>query len=250
MENSNLLLRISKQLKNIIDRLDAITNKIYKTEEFHLSEKSVGKIDGTRNIGIQNNFNALFSIKPITLSSKNNKIRVFKHSYSDWLDILEHFVLSFSLFGVIFYVFIFPGNLVNIFKIFTDWEQHLGGILSFSFMSFFAIVIFTLIDKYRKKMYLEVGNYTITIGQLDKKKSYIENKYLRTLEFKDIRSIYKRKSLLGYTFYIYKVCEINPFLCFNTESIHFANTIDELITYKIKEQIRLDELELLKKNSL
>ena len=161
---------------------------------------------------------------------------MFKHSYSDWLDILGHLVLSFLL-GVIFYVFIVPGNFENISDIFANWKQHIGAVLLFSLMIFIALIIFSLIDKYRKKMYLEVSNNTITIGQLDKKKSYIENKYFKTLAFKDIRSIYKRKSLFGYTFYIYEASQIDPFLCFNTESIHVANTIHELITYKIKEQI-------------
>ena len=219
-------IKTFKQLDKIIAILNDISSNIHK-EEYTLGNGSIGKIDGSSNIGVQNNFNGVYSIKPIELSESDNKIQVFGYSYSDWDNILEYFFVSIimSFCFLLFWSWYMDAyNIVNI-----------TNIMKLTVIILIIFVGLSLWDKYRKRLHLEIRTHSIRIGTIDSKKIFREDKYYKEIEFKEIRSIYKKKNLFGYTFYLYHINEIFPYIRFNTESIHVANTINELIAYKIME---------------
>lgn len=215
-----------KKLDKIIAILNDISSNFYK-EEYTLGNDSVGKVDGSSNIGIQNNFNGVYSVKPIELSESDNKIQVFGYSYSDWDNILEYFFVSIIISFCFLLLSSWSADAYNIVSI--------ANIMKLTVIILIVFVGLSLWDKYRKRLYLEIRTHSIRIGTIDSKKIFREDKYYKKIEFKEIRSIYKKKNLFGYTFYLYHINKIFPYIRFNTESIHVANTINELIAYKIME---------------
>jgi len=229
-------IKVLKQLDKIVASLNDISSNLHKKEEYTLGNESVGKISGSSNIGIQNNFNGVYSIKPIELSKSDNKIQVFGYSYSDLDNILEYLIVSI----VISFIFLL---YLAYFYIDTYSIVNAANIMKMAVFLFVSFVVFSLVDKYREKLYLEIDTHSMKIGRMDSKNILREDKYYKKIEYKEIRSIYKKKNLFGYTFNLYHINHIFPYIRFNTESIHVANTINELITYKIIEGNSLDKKE-------
>lgn len=181
-------IKTFKQLDKIIAILNDISSDFHKTEEYNLGNRSVGKVDGNSNIGVQNNFNGVYSIKPIELSESNNKIQVFGYSSSDWDNILEYFVVSIIISFCLLIFFAWPTDAHNIVNI--------ANIMKLTIFVWIAFIVLALVDKYRKKLYLEISTHSIRIGEVDSKKIFREDKYYKKIEFKEIRSICKKKTYL------------------------------------------------------
>ena len=64
---------------------------------------------------------------------------------------------------------------------------------------------------------------------------YNFKKYKKEIEYENVRSILKQKTIVGYAIFICKIDELEPYIQFNVNSIHVALAIEELIISKISE---------------
>ena len=172
------------------------------------------KAAGHDFVETQNNFYQSDNFKPLKLS-ESQKISVLKPNllfriflYTIPLSILLFFIgLSiFNWFDVYFNLFTVPG---------------------------FAFAIAALLSTY-------LFVYGIAINN----KYFRDDLYLfengaksrgKIINFENVRSILKIKTISGYTIYIYKVNEIMPIISFDVSSLHEANAIYELIIHYIQD---------------
>lgn len=178
--------------------------------------------DGCQQIGTQNNYTN-FKFKALKL---NDQLDIKVHP-----TILNIFVFK-ELFLVIFFlslacIYLIVSPLFNssfLAQVHINYFQFFGySILLFFFINFVFLVflyIGILIKWGISSKLLIITDSSIKLGQ-------------KELQFKDIRSMMKKKDLVGFSIYIYKVDEIYPTLEFNVESIHLANAIEEIILNKL-----------------
>ena len=194
--------------------------------------------NGNQQIKTQNNFNALYTFTPISIDALNGqKLQVYKFNNTDIPDILGILFISFIL-GFSWLLFL---EFTTNFSI--PFFDNIFRILIFSMMIFIFLLFLSLLGKYRPKLNLEIEENQINIGELDKNGQYIANKFYNTIFYQDIRSFYKEKSLIGYSFHIYKINQLMPSFRFNTESIHIANSVEELLLSKIANQFFKEEIQ-------
>lgn len=184
---------------------------------------------------------------------KKIKIKVKKH----FLDKQEITHAVFSLFfGILIIVMPF---LIFYFELKLDVIQFvlitlvLFAIFSFLFIFFVFIVsnIFTGYLKFEKsynKFIFWNEQNKLEIRKIKFKKfsiTYEKEMYI-VIEFKDyqkkvpinqIRGYMKNKSILGYAFYIYHINNLYPIIQFNIESIHVANTLEDLLEHTVSSSL-------------
>lgn len=170
---------------------------------------------------IENNFYSSIIFKSLKINNEL-KIIVF-HDYINKTDVTRLTSMTFimSFFMTIFYVYFFDfePNIIEFLQ---------SVVFVFVIFSIFLLSIF-FFTRYFNAMDLILKDETITLTQ--KKKEDVILKYTQ------IRSLLKMKDLVGYSINLYSTDKIEPCISFNTESIHTANAVEELIINKIRNNI-------------
>lgn len=188
-------------LKKINGNMIEIKAKLDK-DTFHIS-------DGSHNIGQQNiNFN--YNTFKIPLESKEKISAKFvfltlKEKY------LTYFFMIFLILSAIFLIY-----TKSIF-----WSL----ISIFSFLIYFLFLIYFSDKKWSVNLVIKDDKLILEEISGEKKDE---------IDFKDIRSFLKQKSLFGYQFFIYEKTKIEPKFGFAFFSIHKAVAIEELLKSKIE----------------
>ena len=179
-------------------------------------------------IGQQNNFYSLKIMNSLKIK-EDLEIKVYKN-------VINKIEISNLLFGaflmsLIYLVFVW---LFDIKPYSTEFIRT----LIFLFLIISGIFIFlSFFSRYFSSMQLTLNEEAVKLKKGEKD---------IVLKYSEIRSILKMKDLVGYSINIYKIDEINPSISFNTESIHFANAINELIVNHITNEKNKNRQKLLK----
>lgn len=172
---------------------------------------------------IENNFYSSVLFKPLKIEGELKR-KVF-HDYINKIEVVRLTSMTFivSFFMTIFYVYFFDfePNIIEFLQ---------SVVFVFVIFSIFLLSIF-FFARYFNAMDLILKDETITLTQ--KKKEDV------VLKYDQIRSLLKMKDLVGYSINLYSTEEIEPCISFNTESIHIANAVEELIINKIKDSAAL-----------
>ncbi len=188
-------------LKKINGNMIEIKAKLDK-DTFHIS-------DGSHNIGQQNiNFN--YNTFKIPLESKE-KISAKFVSLTLKEKYLTYFFMIFLILSAIFLIY-----TKSIF-----WSL----ISIFSFLIYFLFLIYFSDKKWSVNLVIKDDKLILEEISGEKKDE---------IDFKDIRSFLKQKSLFGYQFFIYEKTKIEPKFGFAFFSIHKAVAIEELLKSKIE----------------
>lgn len=194
-------------LKKINGNMIEIKAKLDK-DTFHIS-------DGSHNIGQQNiNFN--YNTFKIPLESKE-KISAKFVSLTLKEKYLTYFFMIFLILSAIFLIY-----TKSIF-----WSL----ISIFSFLIYFLFLIYFSDKKWSVNLVIKDDKLILEEISGEKKDE---------IDFKDIRSFLKQKSLFGYQFFIYEKTKIEPKFGFAFFSIHKAVAIEELLKSKI--QISIEQI--------
>ncbi len=163
----------------------------------------------------QNNiFNSYKTFKPLVNHKKEINIRK---------QILDNQNMIFYIFAL----FIFSIGILKFFdlkilgyKLDEEMFIYLSIFIIYILISFFVFLIIT------SKGYLKIEENSICINF---------KKYKKEIEYENVRSILKQKTIVGYAIFICKIDELEPYIQFNVNSIHVALAIEELIISKISE---------------
>ena len=175
------------------------------------------KLIDYKNAHIQNQnniFNSYKTFKPLINHKKEINIRK---------QILDNQNMIFYIFAL----FIFSIGILKFFdlkilgyKLDEEMFIYLSIFIIYILISFFVFLIIT------SKGYLKIEENSICINF---------KKYKKEIEYKNVRSILKQKTIVGYAIFICKIDELEPYIQFNVNSIHVALAIEELIISKISE---------------
>ena len=163
-----------------------------------------------------NNFYSSIIFKSLQIKNEL-KIKVF-HNFINKIDLSRLIFSAFlsSFFVVLFFIY-YLGFEPNIIE-FLQSVVFVFFILSI----FFTAILFFM--RYFPALYLVIHKNKIELKQKNKEV---------TIKYDEIRSILKMKDLVGYSIYIYKKDELYPYISFNTECIHTANALEQLIINKV-----------------
>lgn len=175
------------------------------------------KLIDYKNAHIQNQnniFNSYKTFKPLINHKKEINIRK---------QILDNQNMIFYIFAL----FIFSIGILKFFdlkilgyKLDEEMFIYLSIFIIYILISFFVFLIIT------SKGYLKIEENNICINF---------KKYKKEIEYENVRSILKQKTIVGYAIFICKIDELEPYIQFNVNSIHVALAIEELIISKISE---------------
>ena len=175
------------------------------------------KLIDYKNAHIQNQnniFNSYKTFKPLINHKKEINIRK---------QILDNQNMIFYIFAL----FIFSIGILKFFdlkilgyKLDEEMFIYLSIFIIYILISFFVFLIIT------SKGYLKIEENSICINF---------KKYKKEIEYENVRSILKQKTIVGYAIFICKIDELEPYIQFNVNSIHVALAIEELIISKISE---------------
>lgn len=175
------------------------------------------KLIDYKNAHIQNQnniFNSYKTFKPLVNHKKEINIRK---------QILDNQNMIFYIFAL----FIFSIGILKFFdlkilgyKLDEEMFIYLSIFIIYILISFFVFLIIT------SKGYLKIEENSICINF---------KKYKKEIEYENVRSILKQKTIVGYAIFICKIDELEPYIQFNVNSIHVALAIEELIISKISE---------------
>jgi len=165
-----------------------------------------------------NNFYSSIIFKSLQIKKDELKIRVF-HNYINKIDlsrlIFSAFLSSFFVVGFFIYYIGFEPNIIE----FLQSVVFVFFILSI----FFTAILFFM--RYFPSLHLIIHQDSTGLEQ--------KNKEDIIIKYDEIRSILKMKDLVGYSIYIYKKDELYPYISFNTECVHTANAVEQLIINKV-----------------
>lgn len=189
----------------------------HQTNNFQTSKNETAQDFQGSTIGVQNNFYSSIIFKPLKINDEL-KIRVF-HNYINKIDLSRLIFSAFlsSFFVVVFFIY-YIGFEPNIIE-FLQSVVFVFFILSI----FFCAILFFM--RYFPALYLVIHQDSISLKQ--------KNKEDITIKYEEIRSILKMKDLVGYSIYVYKKDELYSYISFNTECIHVANAVEQLIINKV-----------------
>lgn len=171
----------------------------------------------------QNNiFNSYKTFKPLTNYEKEIKIRkqiadnqnIFFYGLTSYVFIIVSLYLFSKEFSNLFQINIFSFNIFS--ELLIDWSI----LISILIISFFILSIIIR----QGKLKIEENKIFIKFGKNEEE-----------IEYENIRSILKQKTIAGYAIFICKIDELEPYIQFNVDSIHVALAIEELIISKISE---------------
>ena len=175
------------------------------------------KLIDYKNAHIQNQnniFNSYKTFKPLVNHKKEINIRK---------QILDNQNMIFYIFAL----FIFSIGILKFFdlkilgyKLDEEMFIYLSIFIIYILISFFVFLIIT------SKGYLKIEENSICINF---------KKYKKEIEYENVRSILKQKTIVGYAIFICKIDELEPYIQFNINSVHVALAIEELIISKISE---------------
>ncbi|MGE4511376.1 MAG: hypothetical protein AB7D43_09780 [Sulfurimonadaceae bacterium] len=186
-----------------------------QTNNFQNSHNEVAQNFKGAAIGYQNNFYSSIRVKPLQIKD-TFQMSVYKNS-------INKIEVASLLFGALLL------SLVYLFFILIlDIEPFSSEPFKSVFFLFLIIsgffISLSFCSRYFSEMQLTINKDGF---KLKKGKEDI------ALKYSEIRSLLKMKDLVGYSINIYKDNDIKPIISFNTECIHTANAIEELILYHI-----------------
>jgi hypothetical protein len=164
----------------------------------------------------QNNiFNSYKTFKPLINHKKEINIRkqitdnqnIFFYALTSYVFIIVGLYFFSKEFSSLFQINIFSELLI-------DWSI----LISILIISFFILSIIIR----QGKLKIEENKIFIKFGKNEEE-----------IEYENIRSILKQKTIAGYAIFICKIDELEPYIQFNVDSIHVALAIEELIISKI-----------------
>ena len=216
-------------------------NKIYNqlTEIKNLLKDNVGqKIDSITNSNVaqdvqnqiktQNNFfNSYKTFKPLV--NYKNKINVRKQITDNQNMIFYGFAIYLFVIVILLILKSFPNFFSTNFPTFNIFSE---SFISWSILIIILIISFFTLSIIRRQgnLKIEENKITIKFNFYNKKE---QTKYNEGVEYINIRSILKQKTIAGYAIFICKIDELEPYIQFNVDSIHTALAIEELIISKI-----------------
>lgn len=184
---------------------------------FHNTKNEVAQDFTSAAIGTQNNFYSSLIFKPLKIKDEL-KIRVF-HNYINKVDLARTlfglFIGSFFASTFFIYYLDFKPNIIEYIQV----TLFIFVVLSL----FITLLLFTM--RYFPAMYLMLNEETVT--------QKIKGKEDVVLMYNEIRSLLKMKDLVGYSINIYPINELYPKISFNTECIHTANAVEQLVSDRI-----------------
>lgn len=175
------------------------------------------KLIDYKNAHIQNQnniFNSYKTFKPLINHKKEINIR--KQILDNQNMIFYIFALFIFLIGILKF---FDLKILG-YKLDEEMFIYLSIFIIYILISFFVFLIIT------SKGYLKIEENSICINF---------KKYKKEIEYENVRSILKQKTIVGYAIFICKINELEPYIQFNVDSIHVALAIEELIISKISE---------------
>ena len=169
--------------------------------------------NNSTQIGIQNN-------KYYTYSTFNQPLKNIKKIKTKRI----YNTIKERLFIIIFFPTVF---VISTFYFYREFNIFTNS----KFILFILASIIVLIYAINKK------RESTLIIEDDKLILEEKDKINYEIEFKNIRSFLKQKSLTSYHFFIYEKTKIEPVFGFTFSSIHAAIAIEELLKHKIQEAI-------------
>jgi hypothetical protein len=175
----------------------------------------------SQQIGTQNNiFNSYKTFKPLINHKKEINIRkqitdnqnIFFYGLTSYVFIIVGLYFFSKEFSSLFQINIFSFNIFS--ELLIDWSI----LISILIISFFILSIIIR----QGKLKIEENKIFIKFGKNEEE-----------IEYENIRSILKQKTIAGYAIFICKIDELEPYIQFNVDSIHVALAIEELIISKI-----------------
>lgn len=176
---------------------------------------------GNQQIGVQNNFYSLKIIKPYKGKIENRKVH---KNVLNWSNIAPLFFLS--LIGSLSSASI----IVAIPKIYFSKNFEIYDLSLFTLI-FSIIILIIIILTLTKRWYFSGLEISINENEIVLHEKSGDKK----INYSDIRSYLKMSDLIGYSIYIYHENKISPYIEFSVQSVHDANTIEELLLNKIQD---------------
>lgn len=173
------------------------------------------------NFGTQlsNTFYNSLIFKPLKKEIKHQK--VYKNVLN-WANVKHYFFVSLiSSFGV-------AGIVTAILQIYSLKNIGIYELFLYTKMFFFIISMF-IIFFLTKEWYFSGLRISINESEIVLHEKSSDKK----INYSNIRSYLKMSDLIGYSIYVYHDNEIFPKIEFSVQTVHLANTIEELLLNKI-----------------
>ncbi|MDQ1267726.1 MAG: hypothetical protein QG567_1497 [Campylobacterota bacterium] len=183
-------------------------------------EKNNGN-NALNNFGTQvsNTFYNSLIFKPLKKEIKHQK--VYKNVLN-WANVKHYFFVSLiSSFGV-------AGIVTAILQISSLKNIGIYELFLYTKMFFFIISMFIIFfltkEWYFSGLHISINESEIVLHEKSSDKK---------INYSNIRSYLKMSDLIGYSIYVYHDNEIFPKIEFSVQTVHLANTIEELLLNKI-----------------
>lgn len=174
-----------------------------------------------------NIFNSYKTFKPLV--NFKNEINIRKQITDNQNMIFYGFAIYLFVIVILLILKSFPNFFSTNFPTFNIFSE---SFISWSILIIILIISFFTLSIIRRqgKLKIKENKITIKFNSCNKKEQL---KYAKGIDYKDIRSILKQKTIAGYAIFICKIDELEPYIQFNVDSIHTALAIEELIISKI-----------------
>lgn len=192
-----------------------------QTNNFQNSDNETGQDFSGAEIDTLNNFYSSKIFKPFKGKIENRKVHKNVLNWANIKGLL--FVSLLSSFGIAIFA-------LAILKIYSDikigmYELYLYTKMFF-FIIFVPIIFFKSVQWYFSDLKISINENEIVLHEKGDDKK---------INFGNIRSYLKMNDLIGYSIYIYGDDKIFPEIEFSVQSLHLANSIEELLLNKIKD---------------
>lgn len=194
-----------------------------QTNNFQNSDNETGQDFSGAEIDTLNNFYSSKIFKPFKGKIENRKVHKNVLNWANIKGLL--FVSLLSSFGI-------ASIVIAILQIYSSKNIGIGiyelylYTKMFFFIIFMFIIFFKFADWYFSDLKISINENEIVLHEKGDDKK---------INFGNIRSYLKMNDLIGYSIYIYGDDKIFPEIEFSVQSLHLANSIEELLLNKIKD---------------